>query len=119
MKNILTTLIILLFTVTCFSQTYDVSKIDNNMYDVTIKDGNTTQYGYYINIDGKLLNHGKWVLKSNNKVLTKGIYEKGELIKITVFIDGIKRTYEKRDLEIIRLNGRVRQLENRIANVTE
>ena len=117
MKKILTTLIISMITLVGFSQSRDVIQIDNKLYEVTIKDGNTTQYGYYIDVDGKLLNHGKWILKSDNKVLTKGIFENGNLIKITVYSGESKKTYEKRDLEIIRLNNRVRQLETMITSV--
>lgn len=108
-------IILALLTVSGFiyaQESSTVVQIDENLFAVTLKSGSMKQTGFYINVDGQLEEHGNWTLRSDNKILTKGVFEHGELQQITVFIDGERKTYTKNEIELNRLKRKIYRLES-------
>lgn len=112
MKNLITLILLTISSIMYAQEIRKVTQIDQNLYTVTLKDGSTKQTGFYINIDGTLVEHGVWTLRSDNKILTKGIFEKGELQQITVYENGERKTYTKNEIELNRLKRKIYRLEN-------
>ena len=110
MKYLITLVFALLFN-TMYAQRI-VTQIDDNLYTVSIKSGNIKQAGFYTEVDGHMVAHGTWILKSDNAIITKGIFDKGILQEITVYENNVKKTYTKTDLEINRLKSKIYKLEN-------
>ena len=116
MKYLITLILVLLFNTIYAQRT--VAQIDDNLYAVSIKSGNIKQVGYYTQIDGHMVAHGTWVLKSDNVTITKGIFDKGVLQEITVYENNVKKTYTKTELEINRLKSKIYKLESTLSLLT-
>ena len=116
MKYLITLVFVLLFNTMYAQRT--VEQIDDNLYAVSIKSGSIKQIGYYTEVEGRMVAHGTWVLKSDNTTLTKGIFDRGVLQEITVYENNVKKTYTKTELEINRLKSKIYKLESTLSLLT-
>ena len=120
MKNFITILLLLVST-SIFSQTRttEITQNSENLYDVVIKDGTIKQTGQYIKVEDRLEAHGDWTLFSDRTVLTRGVFNRGELVQITVYQDGERKTYTKTEIELNRLKAKIYRLENMLLSSNE
>lgn len=124
MKHLTLTLVFCIFSFFGISQNLEIiepqkkvyaEQIGIDQYAVVIDYSNSRQTGEFIMVDDKLLRHGTWKLSINKKKTMKGIFNRGDLVSLTVYEDGTKNTYTKRDIEFFRLNRRIYRLENMIS----
>jgi len=114
MKKILLMIMILLGSLSMNAQT-QVTLIDDNQYEIIVKTENITQIGSMKRVDSEWIRHGVWVMKIDGKFNSKGVYENDKLVRLTtVTEDGIK-TFEKYDLQIMRLRRKIYKLEKMLS----
>lgn len=119
MKTFMITIMLTLSGLIYAQSTNEITKIDENLYAVTIKDGSIKQTGFYIENNGLLIEHGEWVLRSDKKILTRGTFNNGVLQEIVVYENGERKRYTKTDLEINRLKSKIYKLENMLLTAVE
>jgi len=113
MKNLIFTLMFALFSIVGFSQnSRTVEQLDNDLFKVKLKSGSTKQIGYAKKVEGEIIKHGRWTLWVSGKKTIRGEFKDNSLVEITIFRDGTKKTYNKTDLELIRLKRQIYRLEN-------
>ena len=119
MKTFMITILLMVSSVLYAQSSKQIDKIDENLYSVVIKDGSIKQTGYYTEIDGMLVEHGEWTLRSNKTVLTRGTFSNGILQEIVVYENGERKRYTRTDLEINRLKSKIYKLENMLLTAVE
>lgn len=114
MKKIL--LMIALFLATLSLSAQDrITKLDDNLYEMTIQEGSVWQTGTFKLVDSEWIRHGTWLMKINGKFNSKGVYENDKLVKLTINTDEGKKTFKKHDLKIIRLERQIYKLEKMLS----
>ena len=104
----LTILAIFAFTFTN-AQDKTLTEVNKGYYaynEKTIKDDNH-QTGFYKEFNGKLLRDGKWKQYINGNLVAEAKYSNDKLVAL--IIDDVE--YTTKDLQIIRLKNRIKNLE--------
>ena len=112
MKTLITSILLLLFTLPILAQERKLELVDDNLYKYQFvnEEGQITQSGYYKKIDGSYLPHGFW----RDNVGTKAEFRNGNIVWIKP--KGHKK-YTKSDLEIEKLRSRIARLEEKITSI--
>jgi hypothetical protein len=92
-----------------------VSQIDDNLYEMTIKNSNIWQRGTFKLVENITVNHGRWIMKIDGNLKMKGLYDNGKLVELTTYTSGNKKTYTLNELKIIRLERKIYKLENMLS----
>lgn len=119
MKIFMITFLLMVSSALYAQSSKQIDKIDEDLYYVVIKDGSIKQTGYYTVVDGVLVEHGEWTLRSDKTVLTRGTFSKGILQEIIVYEKGERKRYTRTDLEINRLKSKIYKLENMLLTSVE
>ena len=117
MKNLLLVLLFL-FGFSLYSQeSRTLKQIDDNLYLFSHATSSMLHTGYYKkNAEGVYVETGDWKIKdlTSNKLLSRGIYKNGELIKMIVWDNGNKVVLSHKDMLIYRLQSKVKRLERNL-----
>ena len=111
MKTIITSILLLFFTIPTFAQSKVLEQVDENSYVFRAfnEDGSIHQRGMYIKSEnGKLLMDGIW----KDDVGTKALFQSGKLVWIK---PKNEKRYTYKQIELEQLKAEVRRLKNLIA----
>jgi hypothetical protein len=111
MKNIITTIILLVMTLPILAQERKLEQVDENLYSYKkYEDGRLSQRGYYKNLNGTLFEHGIW--RDNFGTIAQ--FKNGNLVWIKPKGD---RKYTSDEIELNRLKRKVRMLEQKLTSL--
>ena len=112
MKTLITSILLLLFTLPILAQERKLELVDDNLYKYHFvnEEGQITQSGYYKKVDGTYLPHGFW----RDNVGTKAEYRNG--IMVWIKPKGQKK-YTFEELQIQKLKNRIEMLEQKITSL--
>jgi len=112
MKYIITTILLLFFSVNLFSQERKLIKLNKNLYQYKVYDnnGNLEQRGFYKKENDIFLKQGMW----RNQLGTKALFDNDKLIWVK--LKGEKKYYWK-EIQFERLKRKVRKLEQIIVSI--
>lgn len=112
MKYIITTILLLFFSVNLFSQERKLIKLNKNLYEYKVydNDGNLEQRGFYKKENDIFLKHGLW----RSQLGTKALFDEGDLIWIK--LKGEKKYYWK-EIQFEKLKRKVQRLEKIIVSI--
>ena len=112
MKTLITSILLLIFTLPIQAQERKLELVDDNLYkyEFVNEEGKITQSGYYKKIDNRYVPHGFW----KDFVGTKAEYRNGIMIWIKPKGDK-KYTFE--ELQIQKLKNKIARLEEKITSI--
>ena len=112
MKTLITSILLLIFTLPIQAQERKLELVDDNLYKYQFvnEEGQITQSGYYKKVDGTYLPHGFW----RDNVGTKAEYRNG--IMVWIKPKGQKK-YTFEELQIQKLKNRIEMLEQKITSL--
>jgi len=112
MKTLITSILLLLFTLPILAQERKLELVDDNLYKYQFvnQEGQITQSGYYKKIDGTYLPHGYW----RDNVGTKAEFRNG--IMIWIKPKGQKK-YSFEEIQIQKLKSRIARLEEKVTSL--
>ena len=113
MKNLITTIFILLGTLTYAQsqKTYEMVS-DNLVRTTTYVDGRIDQSGYYTILGNDLLKHGEWRIYSNGKIVSRAMFNVGKL----VWVDTSDGRVTSEQIRVRKLERKVEKLERMLAS---
>jgi|TARA_B100001540_G_C15675298_1_gene582123 hypothetical protein len=92
-------------------------KVSKNLYKSIVEKDNELQIGTYKLIDKKYIAHGNWRLYKNNKQVQKAQFENGIIVELTTWTDQGKIVLNQEDIQIRRLQNKIRRLEKAISSI--
>ena len=105
MKNLISTILLLLVTLPILAQERRLEQVEENLYNYKVYDnGKLQQNGWYKKIDGKYVATGLW----RDSFGTMAVYDNGEFVWVKP--KGSQKV-SKQEIEIHRLRRRVAKLE--------
>ena len=112
MKTLITSILLLIFTLPIQAQERKLELVDDNLYkyEYVNDNGQITQSGYYKKIDGSYLPHGFW--RDNRG--TKAEFRNG--IMVWIKPNG-KKKYTFEEIQIQRLKNRIARLEEKLTSL--
>ena len=112
MKTLITSILLLLFTLPILAQERKLELVDDNLYKYQFvnEEGQITQSGYYKKIDGGYLPHGFW----RDNVGTKAEFQNG--IMVWIKPKGQKK-YSFEEIQIQKLKSKIARLEEKITSL--
>ena len=112
MKTLITSILLLIFTLPIQAQERKLELVDDNLYKYHFvnEEGQITQSGYYKKIDGTYLPHGFW----RDNVGTKAEFRNGTMVWIKP--KGQKK-YTFEELQIQKLKNRIEMLEQKLTSL--
>ena len=112
MKTLITSILLLLFTLPILAQERKLELVDDNLYKYQFvnEEGQITQSGYYKKIDGTYLPHGYW----RDNVGTKAEFRNG--IMVWIKPKGQKK-YSFEEIQIQKLKSRIARLEEKLTSL--
>ena len=112
MKTLITSILLLIFTLPIQAQERKLELVDDNLYKYQFvnEEGQITQSGYYKKINGSYLPHGFW----RDNVGTKAEYRNG--IMVWIKPKGQKK-YTFEELQIQKLKNRIEMLEQKLTSL--
>ena len=112
MKTLITSILLLLFTLPILAQERKLELVDDNLYkyEYVNDNGQIAQSGYYKKVDGSYLPHGFW----KDNAGTKAEFRNG--IMVWIKPKG-KKKYTFEELQIQKLKNRIARLEQKITSL--
>jgi hypothetical protein len=112
MKTLITSILLLIFTLPIQAQERKLEKVDDNLYkyEYVNDNGQITQSGYYKKVDGSYLPHGFW----KDNAGTKAEFRNG--IMVWIKPKG-KKKYTFEELQIQKLKSRIARLEEKLTSL--
>lgn len=112
MKTLITSILLLIFTLPIQAQERKLELVDDNLYKYQFvsEEGQITQSGYYKKIDGTYLPHGFW----RDNVGTKAEFQNG--IMVWIKPKGQKK-YSFEEIQIQKLKSRIARLEEKLTSL--
>lgn len=111
MKNLISTILLLLVTLPILAQERKLEQVEQNLYNYRVyENGELRQNGFYKKIDGEFVPTGVW----RDSFGTIAVYNNGELQWIKP--KGNKK-YTKEEIELHRLRRRVARLEEALTSL--
>ena len=111
MKNLISTILLLIVTLPILAQERKLEQVDENLYSYTsYSNGKVAQRGYYKEINGSMFEHGIW----KDNFGTIALFENGEMMWIKP--KGSQK-YTKEQMEIHRLKRKVAKLEQALTSL--
>ena len=112
MKTLITSILLLIFTLPIQAQERKLELVDDNLYKYQFvsEEGQITQSGYYKKVDGTYLPHGFW----RDNVGTRAEYRNG--IMVWIKPKGQKK-YTFEELQIQKLKNRIEMLEQKLTSL--
>ena len=102
---------VLLLPISLYSQSKQLTKVDENLYEFVVRDGQKiVQQGFYKKVNGEYIIHGTWSDFSG----TRAYYENGNMIWIKPKGD---KKYSREEIELHRLRKKVDRLEDKLASI--
>ena len=111
MKNLISTILLLLVTLPILAQERKLEQVEENLYNYKVYDnGKLQQSGWYLKIDGKFIATGLW----KDAYGTTALYDDGQMVWIKP--KGEKK-YTYQEIELHRLRRRVAKLEEALTSL--
>ena len=111
MKNLISTILLLLVTLPILAQERKLEQVEQNLYNYKVYDnGKLQQSGWYLKIDGKFIATGLW----KDSYGTMALYDDGQMVWIKP--KGEKK-YTHQEIELHRLRRRVAKLEEALTSL--
>jgi len=112
MKTLITSILLLIFTLPIQAQERKLELVDDNLYKYHFvsEEGQITQSGYYKKVDGVFRPHGFW----RDNVGTKAEFHNGIMVWIKPKGDR-KYTYE--EIQIEKMKRRILMLEEKVTSL--
>ena len=112
MKTLITSILLLIFTLPIQAQERKLEKVDDNLYkyEYVNDNGQIAQSGYYKKVDGSYLPHGFW----KDNAGTKAEFRNG--IMVWIKPKG-KKKYTFEELQIQKLKNRIARLEEKLTSL--
>jgi len=112
MKTLITSILLLIFTLPIQAQERKLEKVDDNLYkyEYVNDNGQIAQSGYYKKVNGSYLPHGFW----KDNAGTKAEFRNG--IMVWIKPKG-KKKYTFEELQIQKLKNRIARLEQKITSL--
>lgn len=111
MKNLISTILLLLVTLPILAQERKLEQVEQNLYNYKVYDnGKLQQSGWYLRVDGKFIATGLW----KDAYGTTALYDDGQMVWIKP--KGEKK-YTHQEIELHRLRRRVAKLEEALTSL--
>ena len=111
MKNLISTILLLLVTLPILAQERKLEQVEENLYNYKVYDnGKLQQSGWYLRVDGKFIATGLW----KDSYGTTALYDDGQMVWIKP--KGEKK-YTHQEIELHRLRRRVAKLEEALTSL--
>lgn len=108
MKNLITTIFILLGTLTYAQSQKTYEMVSDNLVRTTLyTNGKIDQTGYYTILSGDLFKHGEWKIYLNGRVFSRAMFNMGKL----VWVDTSEGRMTSEQIRVRRLERKVEKLE--------
>ena len=111
MKNLISTILLLLITLPILAQERKLEQVEENLYNYKVYDnGKLQQSGWYVRIDDKFVATGLW----KDTYGTTALYDDGQMVWIKP--KGEKK-YTYQEIELHRLRRKVAKLEEALTSL--